>query len=175
MIINILIGVGVLIAGLFGFAATKPNQFRVQRKAKINAPPEKVFAQLSDFHKWSAWSPWEKLDPAMQRKHSGAPSGKGAVYEWEGNKKVGQGRMEITDVSAPNKVVVDLHFIKPFQARNITEFLLERNGDATDVTWAMYGPTPYINKVMGIFMNMDKLIGNDFEKGLTNLRSVSET
>jgi uncharacterized protein YndB with AHSA1/START domain len=174
MIINILIGLGVLIAGLLGFAATRPNEFRLQRRTRINATPEKVFANLVDFHQWSGWSPWEKLDPGMQRKHSGAPSGKGAVYEWEGNRKVGKGRMEITDASAPNRLVVDLHFLKPYEARNTTEFVLQRDGAATDVTWSMYGPAPFVNKVMGVFMNMDKLIGTDFEKGLTSLKSMSE-
>jgi uncharacterized protein YndB with AHSA1/START domain len=174
MIVPLLIGAGVLVAGLFGYAASRPNEFKIQRKARVKATPEKVFPHINDFHRWEAWSPWEKLDPAMTRKHSGPANGKGAAYEWQGNKKVGKGRMEITEATAPRRVVIDLHFMEPWQARNTTEFLLEPAGGETDVTWTMTGTNPFMMKVMGIFMNMDKAIGSDFEKGLTSLKTATE-
>ena len=164
----------VVIAGILIFAATKPDSFRVQRSASIKAPPEKIFALINDLHSHTSWSPWEKKDPAMKRTHSGAESGKGAVYEWDGNKDIGAGRMEIADSSPPTKVVMKLDFIRPFEAHNIGEFTLEPKGDSTYVTWAIYGPSPYMSKVMSIFISFDKLIGKEFETGLANLKAVTE-
>lgn len=174
MLVPILGGLAALILGVLGFAATRPDKFRYVRKAHINAPPERVFAKLVDFRQWSSWSPWEALDPSMTRSHSGAPSGTGAVYAWQGNKKVGEGRMEITSAEAPRRVVINLDFIKPFEAKNVTEFLLERQAGGTDVTWSMTGSTPYMSKLMGVFMNFQKLVGKDFEKGLASLKQESE-
>jgi hypothetical protein len=174
MIKTIAIAVVVLLAALLGFAATRPNTFRVQRATSMKVPPEKIFALINDFHSWGSWSPWEKMDPAMKRTHSGAANGKEAVYEWEGNKKVGKGRMEITESSPLSKITIKLDFIKPFEGHNIAEFTLEAKGDSTNVTWAMYGPSPYIAKVMGLFCNMDKMIGKDFETGLANMKAVVE-
>lgn len=174
MIKTIAIAVVVLLAALLGFAATRPDTFRVQRATSVKAPPEKIFALINDFHSWDSWSPWEKMDPTMKRTHSGAANGKGAVYEWEGNNKVGKGRMEIMDTSPPSKVTIKLDFVKPFEGHNIAEFTLEAKGDSTNVTWAMYGPSPYIARVMGIFFNMDNLIGKDFETGLANIKTVAE-
>jgi uncharacterized protein YndB with AHSA1/START domain len=164
----------VLIAALLGFAATRPDTFRVQRATSIKAPPEKIFALINDFHSWGSWSPWEKMDPTMKRTHSGAANGKGAVYEWEGNNKVGKGRMEIMDTSPPSKVTIKLDFVKPFEGHNIAEFTLEAKGDSTNVTWAMYGPNPYIAKLIHMLFNMDNMIGKDFETGLANLKTVAE-
>jgi uncharacterized protein YndB with AHSA1/START domain len=164
----------VLIVAVLVFAATKPDTFRVQRATSINAPPEKIFALINDLQSWGAWSPWEKMDPAMKRTYSGATSGKGAVYEWEGNHEVGKGRMEITDTSPPSKVVIKLDFIKPFEAHNIAEFTLEAKGDSTNVTWAMHGPNPYIAKVIHIFFSMDSMVGKQFETGLANLKTIAE-
>jgi carbon monoxide dehydrogenase subunit G len=167
----------ILLAGLamlLALAATKPDTFRVQRTATIKAPPEKIFALVDDFRRWNSWSPYETMDPAMKRTLSGAVSGKGAVYEWEGNSKVGQGRMEIADTSAPSKVMIKLDFLKPFEAHNTAEFTLEPNGAFTNVTWAMHGPSPYLAKVMGIFFDMDHMIGKDFETGLANLKALTE-
>src|SRR6478672_946381 len=139
----ILIAVVVLIAGVLVYAATRPDSFQVQRSATVNAPPEKIAPLLSDFHHWEAWSPWEKLDPAMQKTYTGAPAGKGAVYEWSGNSKAGAGRMEILDAS-PAKVSIQLDFLKPFEAHNLTDFTLEPQGaGATRVNWVMRGPMPY--------------------------------
>ena len=148
--------------------------FEVRRAANIKAPPDRIFALINDFHHWGAWSPWEKMDPAMKRIHSGASNGKGAVYEWEGNNKVGKGRMEITEASPPFQVTIKLDFIKPFEGHNIAEFTLAPDGDATNLTWAMRGPLPYIAKVMHIFFNMDRMVGKDFEAGLANLKTVAE-
>jgi len=174
MIKTIAIVIVVVIAAILIFAATKPETFTVQRAASIKAPPEKIFAVLDDFHNWGVWSPWEKMDPDMKRTFSGAANGQGAVYEWQGNSKVGQGRMEITDATAPSQVTIKLDFIKPFEGHNVAEFLLQPNGDATNVTWTMRGPSPYIAKVMSVFCNMDSMIGKDFEAGLANLKAATE-
>jgi carbon monoxide dehydrogenase subunit G len=174
----VLIVVGLLvvvIAAVLGFAATKPDAFRIQRSASIKAPAEKIFALINDFHRWGSWSPWEKLDPALKRTYSGAANGLGAVYEWEGNKKVGKGRMEITQASAPSKVTIKLDFLKPFEAHNTAEFTLEGQGDSTNVTWVMDGQQPYMFKVMTLFLSMDKMVGKDFETGLANLKSLTES
>ena len=169
-----ILGIVVVLAGLLGLAVTRPSQFRVQRSARIKAPPSKIFSYLDDFHRWGEWSPWEKLDPALKREYSGAARGKGAAYAWEGNRKVGQGRMEIVDLSAPNKLTVKLDFLQPFEAHNTAEFTLAPDGDATEVTWAMYGPSPFVTKVMGVFIDMNKLVGKDFESGLANLKALAE-
>jgi uncharacterized protein YndB with AHSA1/START domain len=171
---KIAIVIVLLIAALIGFAATKPDTFSVQRTATIKAPPDKIFPLINDFHSWSDWSPWEKMDPTMKRTHSGAPNGKGAVYEWEGNSKVGTGRMEIVDVSPPSKVTIKLDFLKPMEGHNIAEFALDPQGDSTNVTWAMHGPAPFISKIMQVFISMDKLIGKDFDTGLGNLKTIAE-
>ena len=161
----IAIGAGILIAALLGLAATKPDTFRVQRTKSIQAPPEKLFALVNDFRRWGSWSPYEKLDPAMKRTHSGAANGKGAVYEWAGNGKAGQGRMEVVDTSPPSKVTIKLDFFK---------LTLDAKGGSTNVTWAVHGPQPYFAKVMTIFVRMDSLLGKEFEAGLANMKSIAE-
>ena len=163
------------LAALLIFAATRPDSFRVERATSIKAPPEKVFALINDLRRWDAWSPYDKKDPAMKRTLSGAASGPGAVYEWDGNQEIGKGRMEITDSSPPSKITIRLDFVKPFEAHNVVEFTLRPQDEATLVTWAMHGPSPYISKLMGIFFSMDEMIGKDFEAGLANLRTVAET
>ena len=168
------IALAVLIAGVVIAAAMKPDTFEVRRTAAIKAPPEKIFPLINEFDRWSAWSPWEKKDPAMKRTRSGAGSGKGAVYAWEGNGDVGKGRMEITDTAPPSKVTIRLDFEKPFEAHNVVDFMLEPRGDSTDVTWAMRGPAPFFSKVMQVFVSMDKMVGKDFEAGLANLKALAE-
>jgi uncharacterized protein YndB with AHSA1/START domain len=163
------------IASVLILAATKPDTFSVGREIDIKAPPEKIFVLISDFHQWAAWSPWEKLDPAMKRSFSGASTGKGAVYGWEGNKKVGAGRMEILEHATPTRVVIKLDFIKPFEAHNTAEFTLLPRGDTTHVTWLMSGPSPFVAKIMHVFMNMDRMVGRDFEAGLANLKRLTES
>ena len=164
----------VLVAALLAFAATRPDSFRVQRTASIKAPPEKIFPLISDFRGWGAWSPWEKLDPAMKRTHSGTASGKGAVYEWAGAGEVGAGRMEIVAAAPPSALKIKLDFLKPFEAHNFAEFTLEPKGDATSVTWAMYGPNTYVSKLMSAFFSMDSMVGKSFETGLANLKAATE-
>src|SRR5712691_3771488 len=171
---KIAIVVAILIAAILVFAATRPDTFRVQRAASIKAPPEKVFALLNDFQRWEAWSPWEKKDPAMKRTFSVMTSGKGAVYLWEGNSDVGQGRMEIAESSLPSKVAIKLDFVKPFEAHNTVEFTLEPKGEATNITWAMQGDTPYFAKIIHVFIDVDKMVGKDFEAGLANLKAAAE-
>jgi uncharacterized protein YndB with AHSA1/START domain len=164
----------VLIAAVLILAATRPDTFRVQRAASIKAPPEKIYALISDFGRWGVWSPWEKKDPAMKRTFGAATSGKGATYAWEGNKDVGQGRMEIAESVPPSRVAIKLDFVKPFEAHNLVEFTVEPQGDATNVTWAMQGDTPYFAKIIHLFFDMDSMVGKDFEAGLANLKASTE-
>ena len=171
---KIAIAVVVLIAALLIYAATRPDTFRVERSASIKAPPEKIFARINDLRSWNDWSPYEKKDPAMRRAFGDATSGKGAAYSWEGNGEVGKGRMEITESVPPSRVTIKLEFIKPFEARNTVDFTLVPKGDATNVTWAIHGPSPYISKLVGVFCNMDSMIGKDFEAGLASLKAVAE-
>ena len=164
----------VAIAIVLVLAAGKPDTFRVERSADIKAPPDKIFPLIADFHRWGQWSPYETRDPDMKRTYGGAESGKGATYAWVGNSNVGSGRMEILDAPAPQKVVIKLDFLKPFEAHNTAEFTLQPQGDGTRVTWAMQGPTPFIGKIIHVFMNMDRMVGTDFETGLANLRKATE-
>lgn len=163
----------VLVAGIVLLALTRPDTFRVQRSTRIKAPTEKILPLINDFHQWGVWSPYEKLDPSMKRTYAGVPAGKGAVYEWEGNAKAGQGRMEIIE-SAPAATVIKLDFTKPFSAHNIARFTVQPVGNATLMTWSMEGPAPFMHKVVGLFLNMDKMVGGDFETGLANLKAVAE-
>ncbi|MPZ55092.1 MAG: polyketide cyclase [Rhizobiales bacterium] len=162
------------IAGVLAYAATRPDTFTLQRSASIKASPDKIYPFISDFHNWGAWSPWEKMDPELKRTYSGAPSGAGTVYAWEGNRKVGQGRMEIIEASPPSKVTLKLDFVRPFEAHNQVDFVLEPRGESTDITWKMQGPQPYFAKVIGVVFNMDKMVGKDFESGLANLKAAAE-
>ena len=170
----IILLVVVLIVAVLVFAATRPNRFSVQRSTTIQATADKVWPLLTDFHRWPEWSPWEKLDPAMQRTHSGATSGVGAIYEWNGNNKVGAGRMEITKAQAHALVSMKLDFLRPFKSSNVADYTLANQGNATEVTWTMSGPATFITKLMGVFVSMDKMIGKDFEEGLAKMKSVAE-
>lgn len=173
MLIPIAAGAAALLGGLFTYAATRPGAFRVQRSALVQAPPEAILPHLTDFRRWAAWSPYEKLDPQMKKTFGGAESGPGAVYTWQG-RKAGAGRMEMTGAS-PRGVTIRLDFTKPFEAHNTSEFLLEPQGAATRVTWAMYGTNSFLFKVMGVVMNMDELLGKDFDAGLAGLKAVAES
>jgi uncharacterized protein YndB with AHSA1/START domain len=172
--VNIILLLVVLIVALLAFAATRPDSFSVQRSIRINAPAEAVWPLLTDFHRWPEWSPWEKLDPAMQRTHSGSANGVGAVYEWNGNNKVGAGRMEITQATAHTQVSMKLDFLRPFKSSNVAEYALTSQGGATNVTWVMSGPATFITKLMGVFVSMDKMVGKDFEEGLAKMKTVAE-
>ena len=164
----------VAVAALLVYAATRPDSFRVQRTVSIKAPPERIFALIDDFRQWRAWSPYEEMDPAMERTLSGAASGKGAVYAWRSAGKPGEGRMEITDSASPSRITISLEFFKPFAARNVAEFHLVPEGESTRVTWNMHGPSPFVAKLMGLFFSLDRMIGRDFEAGLAKLKAAAE-
>jgi len=174
MLKKIAVVVVVLIAAVLAYAATKPDTFHVQRSTSIQAPAEKIFPLIDDFRQQASWSPWEKMDPAMKKSLSGAPNGKGAAYEWDGNSQVGKGRIEITDSTPTSKVAMKLDMFTPFEAHNNVEFTLDATGGSTRVTWAMYGPQPFIAKVMSVFMDCDKMVGQNFEAGLANLKAIAE-
>jgi uncharacterized protein YndB with AHSA1/START domain len=174
MLKKILIGLAVIIAALLGFAATKPDTFRVERSASIKTAPEMIFAHLNDFRSWGSWSPWEKLDPALQRTYSGAAIGAGAVCEWKGNSEVGAGRMEMMESFPSSKISIKLDFIEPFEGHNTAEFTLTPEGGTTKITWAMYGPNQFLGKVMSIFFDMDAMLGKDLETALANLKTIAE-
>ena len=163
-----------LIGGLLIFAATRPDSFRVERSITVNAPPERVLAEVQDFHRWATWSPWEKIDTALQKTYSGPPSGVGAVYEWQGNQDAGHGRMEIIEVQAPTHLSIRIDFFAPFEAHNEVEFLLVPLGAQTVVTQAMYGPQPFVVKLMGLVFSMDKAVGSKYEEGLATLKATVE-
>lgn len=162
-----------LIGAVLLFATTRPDSFSVERRISILAPPDKIQPMITDFRRWAEWSPWEKLDPAMKRTFGGPPAGRGATYAWQGNKDVGSGRMEVTS-SEPAKVSIKLDFIEPFAASNTTEFLLSPTSGGTEVRWVMSGPATYVTKLMGIFVSMDKMVGKDFEKGLSQMKAAAE-
>ena len=164
----------IAIAVVLGLAATKPDRFSVQRATIVKAPPEMIFPLINDFHLWGSWSPYERKDPAMKRTYSGAASGRGAVYAWDGNKNVGSGRMEILDASTPSKIVIKLDFFAPFEGHNTAEFTMLPQGDATSLTWLMHGPAPFMSRLMQVFMNIDNMVGKDFEVGLANLKKLTE-
>ena len=168
MIKRLVIGLAVLVGAVLALAATLPDVFRVQRAASIQAPPERIYPLIADFQRWGAWSPYEKKDPGMKR------TIRGPVYAWEGNGEVGTGRMEIVEAAAPSKVRIKLDFVKPFETHNTVEFSLERKGDATRVTWDMQGPAPFVSKVIGLFVDMDNMVGKDFEAGLASLKALAE-
>lgn len=175
MWMNIGIVVIVLIIALLIAVATRPDTFSIQRSTNISAPPGLVFGYLNDFHRWTEWSPWEKLDPDMKRTHSGAPSGVGATYAWSGNSKAGEGSMTIRDSKPGERVLLDLNFLKPFKSSNVTEFALTPTESGTDVVWTMSGKHNTATKAFSLIQSMDKIVGKDFEQGLANLKSVSET
>ena len=168
---------GALVAALGVLAAviaSRPDEFRIERSVSMAAPPDIVFGLVNDFHKWEGWSPWAKLDPGMQIQYDGPPSGVGAQYLWNGDKRVGEGRMAITQ-SKPNELVaVDLQFLKPFPAHNVATFTFAPDSAGTRVSWAMSGHSTFMGKAIGLIMNMDKLVGRQFEQGLASLRTQAE-
>jgi uncharacterized protein YndB with AHSA1/START domain len=169
-----LVFIAILIAALLIMAAFRPNTFSLVRSAEFRAPPERVFAQLNDFKNWGNWSPWDKMDPTMKRTFSGATSGKGAKYSWIGNKQVGEGGMEITRSVPYSNVELNLNFLKPFKASNVTEFKITPTATGSHLKWEMRGPLNLMMKVMHMFMDMDGMVGKDFEKGLASLKSTVE-
>lgn len=178
MLKRIAIGVvgvlGLIVVVIVGLAATKPATLQVERSATIAAPPSAIYPNIEDFHRWAAWSPWEKLDPQMRKSYTGPERGTGAGYAWSGNSDVGQGRMSITEARPNEQVTIDLEFIEPFAATNETVYILKPTAAGTEVTWSMNGPNSFAGKVMSIFVDMDEMIGRDFEEGLANLKRISE-
>jgi hypothetical protein len=175
ILVKILLVLVLAIAALAVVIATRPADFKIVRAAKSTAPPAALFAQVNDFHKWDAWSPWAKLDPNMKVTHDGPSSGVGAKYHWVGNDEVGEGRMTILE-SVPNeRVKIRLEFIKPFAATNEAAFAFKPEAGGTDVTWTMTGHNNFIAKAFHLFVDVDKMVGADFEKGLNQLKSVAET
>jgi hypothetical protein len=170
----ILISLAVIIIVFVIIVAFQPSDFRVARSATMAAPPPAVFAQANDFHKWKAWNPWGKIDPAMKQTYEGAPAGVGAIYTWVGNNEVGEGRMTITESRPSELIRVKLEFFKPFAATNIAEFTFKPEGNQTAVTWSMFGEKNFMAKAIHLFMSMDKMIGGQFEKGLAEMKSIVE-
>jgi hypothetical protein len=165
----------VLIAVVLTFALTQPDSFSVERSALIKSPPERIYALIDDLQAFGTWSPYEKKDPAMKRTFSGARSGKGAIYEWDGNSQVGKGRLEITESVPPSRVAIKLDMLAPIEGHNTVIFTLEPRGEFTKVTWALNCPTrPFVSKLLGVFVNMDKMVGADFEAGLSDLKAMAE-
>jgi uncharacterized protein YndB with AHSA1/START domain len=150
------------------------DTYTVQRSTTIAAPPARVYDLVTDFHSWTAWSPWEGLDPDLKRTYSGSESGAGAVYSWTGNRKAGEGQMKIIQATAPSTVRIDLQFVKPFKSRSETIFTIAPAGTGTHVTWTMTGQKTLATKIMGLFKSMDAMVGPDFEKGLARLKSRAE-
>lgn len=173
MFMKIAIVVAILITIVLIYAATKPNTFHVERTIDVKAPPEKLFALVNDFHQWEAWSPYNK-DPAMKKTFSGSASGKGAMYAWEGNKDVGRGEITITDTTPPKEIDMALHMIEPFEGRNHVVLSFDAKGDTTTVTWALEDQHTYLLKIISTFLNLDRMIGKDFEVGLARLKTAAE-
>jgi hypothetical protein len=172
---KILLGIIGILAAFAGIVALQPAEFRIVRSARISAPAPAIFAQVNDFHRWEAWSPWEKRDSAMKKSFEGPGAGAGAVYSWAGNSEVGEGRMTLTESRPAELIRIQLDFLKPFAATNTTEFTFKQDGTLTDVTWSMSGRKDFMSKAFCMFMDMDKTVGADFEKGLAQMKAVTET
>ena len=175
MILKIAIALLVTVVCILLFAATRPSTFRIQRSLSIAAPSRRIFDLINDFHRWPQWAPQDTEDPSMKRTYSGAASGAGAVSEWKGKGSTGSGQMEITESRSPARVEIRTTFVKPFEAKNLNVFTLEPERAETRVTWSMQGSNLYFKKLMGLFTNMDRLLGRHFEVGLKNLRRLAET
>lgn len=174
MVVKILIALAVIVVVLAVVIATRPSEFRVERTATISAPAPVVFAQVNDFHKWEAWSPYVKRDPAMKKSFEGAPAGVGAIYTWSGNREVGEGRMTIIESRPSEQIRIKLEFVRPFAGTSTAEFTFKPEADRTAVTWSLDCRNNFPAKAMGLVMNMDRMIGADFEKGLAQMKSIAE-
>jgi hypothetical protein len=168
----VLVAIAAVIAAILLFAARKPDKFEIKRSATINAGSERIHPLLNDMRAHLKWSPFEK-DPNARRTHSGAAQGPGAVYEWDGNRDVGAGRIELVD-STPSRITFDMRMSRPFACRNVIEYTLQPNGQGTLVTWEMRGPQPFMAKLMSTFIDCEKMVGREFDKGLANLKALAE-
>ncbi|MGH7303763.1 MAG: SRPBCC family protein [Candidatus Rokuibacteriota bacterium] len=171
---GVVAAVALVVGVLAVIVALQPSEFRIERSATIAAPAPAVFAQVNDFHNWEAWSPWAKLDPAARNTFEGPRAGQGAAFAWAGNSQVGEGRMTITESRPSELVRIKLEFLKPFEATNTAEFTFKPQGERTVVTWSMYGDHNFVGRAVGLFVNMDKALGGEFEKGLASMKSVAE-
>jgi carbon monoxide dehydrogenase subunit G len=174
VLVKILIALAAIVLVVVVVVATRPAEFRVTRTARVSAPPSAVFAQVNDFHKWDAWNPWAKIDPTMKQSYEGASAGIGAVYTWTGNSQVGEGRMTLTESRPSELIRIKMEFLKPFAAISTAEFAFKPDGDQTVVTWSMEGRNNFMAKAVHLVMNMDKMIGGQFEKGLAQMKAVAE-
>ncbi len=176
--LKILLAVGVIagfgVAGILIYAATLPNDFRVSRSVAINAPPEKIFPLINDLTAFNEWNPFAKQDPTIVITYDGPRSGKGAGYSWDSKGRAGKGRSAITDASSPSRIDMRLDMEKPMEGHPNIVFMLQPKGNATEVSWTMAGPYPYLNRIFGTIFNMDKMIGGTFDTGLSNLRALAE-
>jgi hypothetical protein len=175
MLLKVLVGIAVVLVVLVVIILLRPSDFSITRSGTINAPPGVVFAQVNDFHKWDAWSPWAKIDPSMKQTFEGAPAGQGAIYTWTGNSQVGQGRMTISESRPNERIRIHLEFMKPFAGVCPTEFTFTPQGNQTVVNWNMTGRHTFIPKAIGLFISMDKMIGGQFETGLAQMKVVAES
>jgi uncharacterized protein YndB with AHSA1/START domain len=171
---KLLIVLALIAIVLVVVVALQPSQYRVERTATIAAPAPVVFAQVNDFHNWEAWSPWAKIDPAMKQAYEGAAAGTGAIYRWAGNTEVGEGRMTISESRPSDLIRVSLEFLKPFASTATAEFTFKPQGDQTVVTWSMTGGRNFMAKAVHLVLNIDRLIGEQFEKGLAQMKAVAE-
>jgi hypothetical protein len=174
LIYYILIPLAAIVVVFVAVVAMQPSEFRIVRSATIAAPASAVFAQVNDFHHWEAWSPWAKLDPALKQTYEGPAAGTGAIYTWAGNNKVGEGTMTLTESRPTDLIRIKLEFRRPFKATNTAEFTFKPDGNQTGVAWSMSGRNNFMAKAFCLFMNMDKMVGGDFEKGLAQMKSVVE-
>lgn len=174
MLGKILIALVVIVVGLVAVIALQPAGYRVSRSTAVAAPAAVLFAQVNDFHKWTAWSPWEQIDPAMKRTYEGPPAGAGARYAWAGNREVGEGRMTIVESHPSDRIQVRLEFVKPFAGTSVAEFTFRPDGGRTLVTWSMTGDKNFIAKAIHLVMSMDRMIGDQFDKGLAAMKTVAE-
>jgi hypothetical protein len=174
-VLYVLIALAVIVALVAVVVALQPSTFQVVRTATISAPANVVFAQVNDLHKWEGWSPWAKLDPTMKQTYEGQPAGTGAIYSWNGNRNVGEGRMTITESRPDDLVGIKLEFMRPFAGTNDVEFTFKPDGKQTVVTWSMAGNKNFITKAFGLVMSMDKMVGGMFEQGLAQLKTIAES
>lgn len=174
MLKKIFLGLALILIVFAIVVATRPPDYRVDRSILVSAPPEAVFAEVNDFHRWEAWNPWDKIDPQMKQSYEGAASGVGAKYSWAGNKDVGEGRMTIIESKPSELIRIQMDFLKPFAGTSLAEFSFKPQGDKTSVTWSMSGKNNFVGKAISLFCNMDKMIGDQFDKGLADLKTISE-
>jgi len=174
MLKRILIALAVIVVALVSVVAMQPSEFRIARTATIAAPVPAVFAQVNDVHNWEAWSPWAKLDPAMKKTYEGAPAGTGAIYTWAGNAEVGEGRSTIIESRPSDVIRIKLEFVRPFAATSIAEFTFKPEGERTVVTWSLTGKKNFVTKAVHLFMNMDNMVGGEFDKGLARMKAAAE-